>query len=287
MATRNFMELLCGQWADGKFVCVGLDTDKAKIPEPSEDLELAAELVICFNREVIEATYDVASVYKPNWAFYAALGDRGIEALRETIAFIHHCAPEVPVIVDAKVADIGKTNDHYASFLLDHLGADAITVHPYLGQEALNPFLAREEKGIIVLCRTSNKGGGEFQDLVVGPEPGIDLHEPLYLRVARKFGRRHNCGLVTGATYPQELARVREVAPCTPLLIPGIGAQGGDLEQSVLAARDADKRGMIINSSSGIIFAKRQSDTETVGDAARRETLLLHRAIRLILEAAA
>jgi orotidine-5'-phosphate decarboxylase len=237
-------------------------------------------VLVRFNRDIIKATHDHVCAYKPNIAFYEAQGDQGILALIRTIGLIHEIAPDVPVILDCKRADIGNTNRGYATAAFDLFGADAITVHPYLGAEALAPFLERGDKGVIVLCRTSNKGAGEFQDLVVPNEEGYAPTEPLYLRVARnvryRWNKNGNCGLVVGATYPEELAKVRAIVGHIPILIPGIGTQGGDVEKTVRNGRDVGGQGMIINSSSGIIFAKPQRETERQPEAARRALLALH-----------
>ena len=249
METRNFRKMLEAKWAEGKFVCVGLDSELSKLPKPYCGYETTAALTL-FNKSIVDATKDLVCAYKPNSAFYEAHGEAGWRALRETIEHINKVAPGVPVIYDAKRADIGNTNDGYVKAAFDVLLADAITVNPYFGQEALEPFLARKDKGIIVLCRTSNKGAGEFQNLVV------DGNLPLYQRVAHmvatKWNYNGNCGLVVGATYPEELQQVRSIVGDMPILIPGVGAQGGDLEASVKAAQ----RCFIINSSRGIIFAK-------------------------------
>lgn len=269
---RNFMEMLKARWAKGNFVCVGLDSDFGKIPECAYRRDYDGNVdpehtIVSFNRAVVEATKDLVCAYKPNTAFYETHGAKGIEALRRTIADIHAIAPDVPVILDAKRADIGNTNNGYASFAFDHLQADAITVSPYLGGEALQPFLERAEKGIIVLCRTSNPGAGELQDLSVnGDEP---LYAYVARRVATKWNKSGNCALVVGATYPYELREVRQIAPDMPILIPGIGAQEGDLEKTISAGKDSRGQGIIVNSSRGIIFASKGAD---FAEAARRET---------------
>lgn len=219
--------------------------------------------------------------YKPNAAFYETHGTDGIAALQRTIADIHEQAPSVPVILDAKRADIGNTNNGYVAMAFDYLQADAITVHPYFGVEALTPFLERKEKGIIVLCRTSNPGAGEFQDIMVKcplAEHDFPPEWPLYQHVAfqvmKHWNINGNCTLVVGATYPKELGEVRRiVGDYMPILIPGIGTQGGDVEKVVLAGKDSRGKGMIINSASGIIFASKGAD---YAEAARRETLKLH-----------
>ena len=189
------------------------------------------------------------------------------------IGHIGAVAPEVPVIYDAKRGDIGSTNQGYAVHAFDELRADAITVHPYLGREALDPFLERLDKGTIVLVRTSNPGGGEFQDLLVGDEP---LYRVVARRVAETWNQQGNCAVVVGATYPEELAEVRRIVGTMPILIPGIGAQGGDVRRTVEAGRDARRRGMIVNSSRGVIYA---SNGDDFAEAARQEVLRLNREI--------
>ena len=288
------MELLRAQWAKGKFVCVGLDSEFGKIPESvrqggNECIVSVANTIVAFNRAIIEATKDLAFAYKPNAAFYEAYGDEGFNALHRTIVDIHILAPDVPVILDAKVADIGNTNNGYVQMAFDYLQADAITVHPYLGAEALAPFLDRADKGVIVLCRTSNPGAGEFQDRMV---PGDDLpggangHLPLYQyiawRVANHWNKNGNCALVVGATYPDELALVRMIVGDMPILIPGVGFQQKgvpiekQVEQVVSSGKDSRREGMIINSSRGIIFASKGAD---FADWAREETWKLHNLI--------
>ena len=170
MGSRNFRELLEARWAADHFVCVGLDSDYPKIPEVvrEQNLGLLDGSLFDFNRAIIDATHDLVGAYKPNIAFYAAYGDEGLRVLEKTIRYIRVVASEIPVIIDAKRADIGSTNAGYVREAFDYLDADAVTVHPYLGAEALQPFLDCKDKGIIVLCRTSNSGAGEFQDLRVG-----------------------------------------------------------------------------------------------------------------------
>lgn len=169
---RNFREMLEAKWSQGKFVCVGLDTDFRKLPEAAWRTKNGSEVnvntaVEMFNREIIEATKDLACAYKPNTAFYEMLGSEGFVTLERTVRSIRAIAPDVPIILDAKRADIGNTNDGYVKMAFDCLRADAITVHPYLGAEALQPFLDRKDKGVIVLCRTSNPGSREIQGLTV------------------------------------------------------------------------------------------------------------------------
>ncbi len=270
---RNFRELLESQWAEQKFLCVGLDPDLSKIPQHLKSLS-ARDALFLFNKAIIDATADIAGSFKPNTAFFEAYGDEGWGALKDVITYIRTSAPGALVIADAKRGDIGNTNNGYVSAIFDYLGADAITVHPYLGAEALQPFLDRSDKGVIVLCRTSNAGSGELQDLNVGGEP-------LYMRVARlvhdSWNTHGNCALVVGATYPDDIAKVRSITPDMPLLIPGIGAQGGDVEKTVVRAMDARGAGMIIASSRAVMYASSEPDFQ---DAARRVARELDSAIR-------
>lgn len=275
MKHRVFHTLLANQWARGNFVCVGLDSEFSKIPKSAHigvhGLAVnVANTIVEFNRQIVETTKDLVCAYKLNSAFYEAFGAEGVEALQRSINDIHNIAPDVPVILDAKRADIGNTNMGYATAAFDVLRADAITVHPYLGAEAMQPFLARAEKGIIVLCRTSNPGSDEFQDLT------MITADPLYKRVAhnvsKTWNKNGNCSLVVGATYPDELREVRGIIGDMPILIPGIGAQGGDVEKTVIAGQSSNGQGMIINSSRGIIFASNGAD---FAEAARRETIKL------------
>ena len=281
MTKMTFMQKLEAKWDEGKFVCVGLDSELEKVLKATggNRMNIAYHL-FTFNTEIVNATADLVCAYKPNIAFYEAHGEDGLRALRRTIQHIKQVAPEVPVILDAKRGDIGKTNEAYAKMAFDWLGADAITVHPYLGQESLRPFLERKDKGVIVLCKTSNVLSNEFQDISVG---GVPLYKMVAESVANRWNGNGNCALVAGATYPKELAEIRKIAGDMPILIPGIGAQGGDLEKTVLAGMDSRGRGMIINSSSGIIFASSGRD---FAEAARRETLKLHEAIQAVLSKA-
>jgi len=282
MAIRHFMELLKARWDQGFFVCVGLDSDIKQLPAEAMDPADDGTNIFSFNRAMIEATMDKAVAFKPNFAFYLKSGNGGIEALRRTVAFSHEVAPGVPVVVDCKDADIGKTNDAYVDGLFGYLSADAITTNPYLGEEAVRPFLVREDKGIIILCRTSNPGAGEFQNLVVAPEEGFAPAEPLFMRVARRvdqrWNKRGNCALVVGATCPEELGMVRQLVGDLPILIPGIGTQGGDVAKTVKNGRDRNGRGMIINSSSGITFPKDKEKLpdEPFDQTSRRIFLRLH-----------
>lgn len=275
MATRVFKELIEARWDERKAVCVGLDTDltNPKFPAAARR-EIDEETAVYFGSSIVDATWDLVCAFKPNWAFYAALGLPGFSALVRTVTYAHQRAPGVPVIGDMKVADIGSTNMGYVLAAFEVFGFDAITLHPYLGGEALQPFLSRPDKGFFVLCRTSNPGAGEFQDI---RDDGDCI--PLFLRVAKavvSWNKLGNCGIVVGATYPEELGKVRQAVGNLPILIPGIGAQGGEVELAVkhgMSPRGADA---IYNSARAIIFASSGPD---FAEAARRETLKLHELI--------
>lgn len=288
----TFIEMLRAKWNEDKFVCVGLDSDMTNPDFPADvpthpwvkyhfSNNEDSRRQLSFNCWVIDATYDLVCAYKPNLAFYP--GDAGKRVLMLTIAYSHSKAPDVPIILDAKQADIGNTNNGYVEEDFVFYGADAVTVHPYLGMEAMRPYLDRADKGIIVLVRTSNPGAGEFQDLQVYLDSDAYAEtgaSPLYQHVARHvatdWNYNGNCAVVVGATYPEELAQVRRIIGDMPILIPGIGAQGGDLEATVRAGRDSNNQGVIINSSRGIIFANSGEDFE---DSVRTETMKLHYAI--------
>ncbi|MFI5265240.1 MAG: orotidine-5'-phosphate decarboxylase [Candidatus Levyibacteriota bacterium] len=239
---------------NNSLLCIGLDSDFGKLPK---FLQSSKHPQFEFNKEIIDKTFDLVSTYKLNSAFYEARGASGIEELKMTCDYIISNHPEIGIILDAKRADIGNTNNGYVRFAFDYLRVDAITLHPYLGQEAIQPFLDKKDKGCIVLCRTSNPGASELQDLRVD-------NEPLYMHIAKlvktKWNSNKNCMLVVGATYPRELAEIRKVAPDMTFLIPGIGAQGGDLKKTLAAGLNKKGRGLMIHSARGIIFASHGKD---------------------------
>lgn len=251
---------------NNSLVCIGLDSDFDKLPESIKSKDNPQ---FEFNKAIIDATHDLVCAYKPNSAFYEALGDRGVKNLKLTCDYLTNTYPEIPIILDAKRGDIGNTNEGYIKFAFDYLNADAITLHPYLGKEAIQPFLKRADKRCIILCRTSNSGSGEFQDLLVDGEP---LYKKVAKQVAKEWNTNGNCMLVVGATYPEELAQVRQIVGDMTLLVPGIGAQGGDVEKTVKAGLNSQKTGMIINSSRGIIFASNGKD---FAEKAREEAIKL------------
>jgi orotidine-5'-phosphate decarboxylase len=251
-------------------LCVGLDVDPARVPEP---IRGRPDWIYEYNLGIIQATSDLVCAYKPNLAFYEALGPAGLDALARTLRAV---PGGIPVIGDAKRGDIGHTARAYARALFEVFGFDAATVNPYLGFDSVEPFLEYQDRGVFLLCKTSNPGSGDFQDLVCETDRG---KERLYEVVARKAaasGKSGSLGLVVGATYPSELARVREIAPRLPLLIPGIGAQSGDIEKTVQLGTDAAGELAVINSSRQIIQASLGDDWR---DAARRAASELREAI--------
>jgi orotidine-5'-phosphate decarboxylase len=267
--------LLTRHFEKGRHLAVGLDPNAGRIPESVAPGAAPAERIVEFNRRIIAATADLAAAYKPNSAFYEALGEDGSQALAETIAAIREAAPDAVVILDAKRADIGSTNAGYVVAAFDQLGADAVTVHPYLGGEALAPFLERAEKLVFVLARTSNPGAGELQDLVAD---GLPLYRHVARAVARDWNAAGNCGLVVGATYPEEMGAIRADIPAEmPILVPGVGAQGGDVTAVVAANHEAGSDAYLIAASRSILYA---STGEDFADAARAAAEALDGEIR-------
>lgn len=264
----NFYDTLTAAWEkNNSLVCVGLDPDITKLPDHFQG---NPDALLAFNTAIVDATADLVCAYKPNVAFYEALGDAGMNQLKQTVAYIHDSHPGIPVILDAKRADIGNTNDAYVAHIFDYLGFDAVTLHPYLGGEALQPFLARADKGCIVLCRTSNPGAGEFQDLLIDGRP---LYEHVAEAVQTSWNANHNCLLVVGATYPAEMEAIRKVVgDDMAFLVPGVGAQGGDVQQVMAAGKNTAGTGLLINSTRGIIYASKGED---FAEAARAEAKAL------------
>jgi orotidine-5'-phosphate decarboxylase len=244
--------------AINSLVCVGLDADIKKIPERFLALEFPQ---FEFNKWIIEETHEYVSAYKPNSAFYEARGDQGIRELKMTSDYLVEKYPDIVRILDAKRGDIGNTNQGYVEFILDWLGFDAVTIYPYLGLEAVQPFLSRVDKAIIILCRTSNPGAKDFQDLKVNdPSTELGTGKPLWQIVAEKvfkeWNKNKNCMLVVGATYPEEMKKIRELAGEMIFLVPGIGAQGGNIKEVMRVGGNSEGRGLILSSSRGIIFSK-------------------------------
>jgi orotidine-5'-phosphate decarboxylase len=249
----SFLEkLLEAERQSQSLLCVGLDPEPERLPDELRTLPIE-KAIIKFCRTIIEATAPYVSAFKPNLAFFEVLGPQGLSALQEVVSAV---PAHIPVIADAKRGDIGHTARNYARAIFETYGFDAVTVNPYLGYDAVEPFLAYSEKGVILLCRTSNPGARDFQDLPVQDTDGSS--RPLYEVIARRvqtWNEAGNCGLVVGATYPQELRTIRTLCPDLPLLVPGIGAQGGDLEASVSAAVDSQRERAIIAVSRAILYA--------------------------------
>ncbi len=257
--------------ANQSMVCVGLDPEVERFPL---HLRHSPRAIYDFNRAIVDATADLVCAYKPQIAHFAAVGAE--DQLQDTLRYIRERAPGVPVILDSKRGDIGSTAEKYAREAFERYGADAVTVNPYLGRDSVEPFLARADKGVVILCRTSNAGARELQDLQID---GRKLYQIVAEKVAREWNTHGNCLLVVGATYPAELADVRSRTGDMTFLVPGIGAQGGDVEQAVRSGRRPDGRGLVINSSRGIIYA---GSGEDFAAAARRATLKLRAAINAV-----
>ena len=258
----GFHDQLERSWAaSNSLLCVGLDPDPARFPNA---LDVGRDAVFRFCKEIVDATADVVCAFKPQIAYFAS--QREERALEQLCAYIRESYPDVTLILDAKRGDIGSTAEHYAREAFGRYGAHAVTVNPYLGGDSVLPYFAHGG-GVIALCRTSNPGGDDLQSLECGGEP-------LYVRVARLvadvWSEHGDCGLVVGATYPDELRRVRDAAPDLPILVPGIGEQGGDPRAAVAAGARADGRGLMISSSRAIIYA---SSGDDFADAARRAAI--------------
>ena len=301
MNPRLFTDLFNAQMAKRKHLCVGLDSDHTKLPPSVLIGRSITEAMLFFNKCIIDATIQWAAAYKINSAFYEDAGPEGMAVLIKTIAYIKVLYPDVVVILDFKRGDIGNTNIGYVRAAFELAGADAVTVHNYMGMVAMKPFLDRVDKGIFVLCRTTGEGSGEFQDLrislshenlqtLLGADTNVEtesaiqgwgssqpfhmnLYEYLALRVARFWNTNGNCGVVAGATSPRELLKIRTlVGPNMPILIPGVGAQGGDHAKSTTAARACGSEAFLINDSRKLIFASNGEDfAEAAG--ARAESM--------------
>ena len=266
----SFTGALAQAWQrNDSVVCVGLDPESARFPA---HLRSDSDAVFTFCRAIVDATADLVCAFKPQIAHFAALAAE--DALQRLIAHIHSHHPGVPVILDAKRGDIGSTAQNYAIEAFDRYGADAVTVNPYLGRDSVQPYLDRADKGVIILCRTSNPGARDLQDLLVGDQGHGErkLYQHVADMVARDWNANGNCALVVGATYPQEIADVRQRVGDMPLLVPGVGAQGGDVEAVVRNGKTADGCGLLVSSSRAILYA---GGGEDFAQAARAATLAL------------
>ncbi len=235
-------------------LCVGLDADFEKLPERFKKKDAPQ---FEFNKWVIDQTVEFAAAFKPNMAFYEARGEAGIRELKMTMEYLQKNYADVFTICDAKRGDIGNTNNGYITAIFDDLGFDSMTLHPYFGSESLKPFLDRTDKVSIILCRSSNPGAGELQDL---KSDGTPLWQVVAEKVANEWNKNNNCMLMVGATYPEEMKIARSIIGDMTFLVPGIGAQGGDVEATVKAGINSQKQGLIINSSRGIIFAENPAE---------------------------
>lgn len=291
----RFNDRLQAQWDQGKFVCVGLDPNMDKIlkqvPTLRDQPEGLAGVLVPYLKEIINATHDVVCAYKPNWAFFLEHGSYGLEMLEQVVAYIRRHYPDVVVIIDMKVGDIDSSNLGYAQYPFVFLDADAITVHPYMGHVAMKPLLDCEDRGVIVITRTSNPGADELQDLYTHrnlyehgwSEP--EDHLPLYLQLAKNVSEywnyNDNCAVVVGATVPDELKRVRAlVGDDIPILIPGVGAQGGSMELATQNGMNSRCDGVIINASRSVLYAPLE-EGQYFANAARAEVLRMNNVINL------
>ena len=263
----TFIAKLSAAWtANNSLLCVGLDPDIARFPAHLRD---RPDAIFAFCKEIIDATADTACAFKPQIAYFAALAAE--EQLQAICTYLRDTYPQIPLVLDAKRGDIGATAEQYAREAFERYGADAVTVNPYMGADSIAPYLEWKDRGAIVLCRTSNPGGSDLQFLNAD---GVPLYQHVARLVADKWNTNGQCGLVVGATFPAELAKVREIVGDMPLLVPGIGAQGGDVQATVQAGRTAAGTGMMINSSRAILYAKpNEKAGENFAQAARRVAL--------------
>ncbi len=250
-------------------LCVGLDPDPARMPMPLDGAHDSTEI---FCKAIIDATADLVCAFKPQIAYFASQGEE--RALERICRYVRETYPNVTLILDAKRGDIGSTAEHYAREAFGRYGAHAVTVNPYLGTDSVAPYF-EHGGGVIVVCRTSNPGGDDIQSLIAD---GTPVYAHVARLVADDWSKRGDCGLVVGATYPSELADVRTIAPDVPILVPGVGAQGGDAVVAVEHGASPDGRGLIVSSSRAILYASAGSD---FADAARSEAERTAAAVRL------
>jgi orotidine-5'-phosphate decarboxylase len=257
----GFTQLLARAWKkNDSLLCVGLDPEIERFPP---QLIASPSPIFQFNKTVIDATHDLVCAYKPQFAHYAAY--EAEDQLERTIEYIHRTYPDIPVILDGKRGDVGNTAERYAIEAFERYGADAVTVNPYLGGDSLEPFLRHADKGVLILCRTSNPGARDLQDLEVGARR---LYQVVAELAATRWNGRGNCGLVVGATYPRELAEVRRIVGDMPLLLPGVGAQGADVAQAVESGQTPEGTGLLVSSSRAILYGS-PGESRANGDPAR------------------
>ncbi len=264
----SFTQTLTQAWTRNRsLVCVGLDPEPERLPLP---LRGRPDAIFEFCCAIVDATSQFACCFKPQIAHFAA--QRAEEPLERVIAHIHAQHPGLPVILDAKRGDIGSTAQHYAREAFDRYGADAVTLNPYLGRDAVQPFLDRADKGAILLCHTSNPGAADLQDLIVRGDGGeLPLYQHVAASISRDWNGNGNCALVVGATYPGQLAEVRDLIGDMPILVPGVGAQGGDIDAVVRNGASRDGTGLMISSSRAILYASAGDDFAAAAASAARD----------------
>lgn len=264
----NFLQKLdAAVEKNNSLVCVGLDPDVSKIPEK---YLAQKDGIFEFLKSIVDATAEFVCAYKPNSAFFEENGSEGIKTLEQICDYINSNYPEIPIIYDCKRGDIGNTNKAYAVSAFDKLKVDAVTLHPYFGKESLLPFLEYKDKGQIILIKSSNEGSGEIQNLDIGDKK---LFEYISEKVVNEWNENNNCLLMIGATYPNEMASARQIAGDEiPFLVPGVGAQSGDIGAMLNAGLNSNKKGLIVSSTRAILYA---SDGDDFADAAKNETIKL------------
>ena len=259
----SFTKKLSKAWqSSNSLLCVGLDPDWQRLPE---HIKQEAEPIFEFCKRIIDATHDLVCAYKPQIAYFAGL--EAEDQLQKTLNYLAQTYPNIPIILDSKRGDIGSTAKMYANEAFQRYGADAVTVNPYMGKDSAQPFLDYKDKGVVFLCRTSNPGAQDIQDLEVDGEP---VYEKLARMISNDWNANKNCCLVVGATWPEQMHRLREISGDMPFLVPGVGAQGGDVQALVEAGQTENGRGLIINSSRAVLYADSGTGFEM---AARKEAL--------------
>jgi len=256
----NFIAKLHAAWtSSNSLLCVGLDPDPARLPARVRG---TSQSIFEFNRAIIDATHDLVCAYKPQIAYFASQSAE--DQLLKSIDYLRTQYPHIPIILDSKRGDIGSTAEQYAVEAFTRYGADAVTVNPYMGSDSITPFTSHRDKGVVILCRTSNVGAKDFQDLQIDGQP---LYVHVAHKVATEWNAHGNCMLVVGATWPEQMRQIRAVVGDMPFLVPGIGAQGGDVKAMVTAGKTTDGTGLIVNSSRAVLYA---SNGDDFAQAARR-----------------
>lgn len=267
----NFIQKLDAAWqANNSLLCVGLDPNLDKLPTHLQNQE---DGIFEFCKSIVDATHDLVCAYKPQIAYFAGIGAE--DQLQKTLAYIRDHYSQIPIILDSKRGDIGSTAAMYAKEAFERFGADAVTVNPYMGQDSAQPFLDYADKGTILLCRTSNPGAGDIQDLIVDGQP---VFEHVATKITKEWNSNGNCSIVVGATWPEQMARLRTICGDMPFLVPGVGAQGGDVKAIVNAGQTSNGKGLIINSSRAVLYA---SNGKYFADAARQVAIETRQEINL------